>query len=98
MAALADCYFTRRVSPAWFRPAVERREFIIKLAKDFKVNGVIWYHLMFRESYKTESYYFPDLLRKETGLPMLVVESDYDPAGVQDMEAHIDVFMHTLRR
>jgi len=96
--ALADCYFARRVPPAWFRPATERRDFLIKLAKDYKVKGVIWYHLMFRESYKTESYYFPDQLSKETGLPMLVVESDYDPAGIQDMQAHIDVFMQTLRR
>jgi len=98
ITVLADCYFTRRVPPAWFRPATEWRDFLIKLAEDFKVKGVIWYHLMFRESYKTESYFFPEQLSKETGLPMLVVESDYDPAGIQDMQAHIDVFMQTLRR
>jgi len=98
ITALADCYFNRRIPPAWFRPANERRDFLIKLAKDFNVKGIIWYHLMFRESYKTESFYFPDQLKKETGLPMLVVESDYDPAGIQDMQAHTDVFMQTLRR
>ena len=43
--ALADCYFMERVTPAWFRPAREGLEFVIKLAKDFNVAGVVWYQL-----------------------------------------------------
>jgi len=97
MVALADCYFTRRVPPAWFRPGKERRDFLIKLAKDFNVAGVIWYQLMYRESYKTESYYFPDILKRETGLPMLTVESDYDPADTGPMRTRIETFIETMR-
>jgi len=97
MVALADCYFTRRVPPAWFRPGKERRDFLIKLAKDFNVAGVIWYQLMYRESYKTESYYFPDILKRETGLPMLTVESDYDPADTGPMRTRIETFIETIR-
>ena len=97
MAALADCYFTRRVPPAWFRPGKERHDFLIKLVKDFNVAGVIWYQLMYRESYKTESYYFPDILKRETGLPMLIVESDYDPAETGPMRTRIETFIETIR-
>jgi len=97
MAALADCYFTRRVPPAWFRPGKERLDFLIKLAKDFNVAGVIWYQLMYRESYKAESYYFPDILKRETGLPMLTVESDYDPAETGPMRTRIETFIETIR-
>jgi len=31
---------------------------------------------MYREAYDLESYYFPDMLKKETGLRMLRIESD----------------------
>ena len=41
--ALADRYFKKRIPPAFFRPGTERRDFIIKLAKEFLVDGVVWY-------------------------------------------------------
>ena len=98
MEALADCYFTRRIPPAWFRPGKERLDFLIKLSKDFNVSGVIWYQLMYRESYKTESYYFPDILKSEAGLPMLTVESDYDAGEVGPLRTRIETFIETIRR
>ena len=84
--------------PAWFRPDRERLDFLVKLAKDFDTDGVIWYHLMYRESYKTESYYFPNILHREAGIPMLTVESDYDQAETGQMWTRIETFMETIRR
>jgi benzoyl-CoA reductase/2-hydroxyglutaryl-CoA dehydratase subunit BcrC/BadD/HgdB len=98
MEALADCYFMKRVCPGWFRPGRERLDFLVRLAKDFKVDGVIWYHLMYRDSYKLESYYFPSILKKEAGLSMLLLESDYDPSEVGQMRTRIETFIETLRR
>jgi len=98
MNALADCYFMQRVPPAWFRPGKERRDFLIELVKDFNISGVIWYQLMYRESYKIESYYFPDILKRETGLPMLTVESDYDPGETEPLRTRIETFIATIRR
>lgn len=97
MEAIAEAYFMKRVPPACFRPGKERHDFLIKLVRDFKADGVIWYELMYRESYKTESYYFPARLRQETGLPMLVIDSDYDPAEVGQMRTRIETFVETLR-
>jgi len=98
MAALTDGYFTRRVPPAWFRPGRERLDFLVKLSKDFNVDGVIWYQLMYRESYKTESYYFPDILKREAGLSMLTLESDYDAAEVGQMRTRMETFIESIRR
>ena len=95
---LADCYFLKRIPPAWFRPGRERLDFLIHLAKDFDVDGVIWYQLMYRESYKIESYYFGDLLRRQTGLPMLVVESDYDAGEIGQLRTRVETFLDTIRR
>ena len=95
--SLADRYFRRRVPPAWFRPGKERHEFLIKLAGDFKVDGVIWYQMMYRDSYDIESCYFPEILRRETGLSMLKVESDYDAAEIGPMRTRIETFIEGLK-
>jgi benzoyl-CoA reductase/2-hydroxyglutaryl-CoA dehydratase subunit BcrC/BadD/HgdB len=97
MWALTDCYFTRRIPPAMFRPARERLDFLVKIAKDFNVAGVIWYQLMYRESYKIESYYFPKILKKNAGLPMLTVESDYDSAEIGQLRTRIETFVESIR-
>ncbi|MBW1669124.1 MAG: 2-hydroxyacyl-CoA dehydratase [Deltaproteobacteria bacterium] len=96
LALLAEAYFMKRVPPAWFRPGRERLDFLIELVKRFKVDGVIWYQLMFRESYKTESYYFPKRLKEEASVPMLVLESDYDPSEAGPMQTRIETFIYNL--
>ncbi|MBU2548451.1 MAG: 2-hydroxyacyl-CoA dehydratase family protein, partial [Proteobacteria bacterium] len=98
LAALAEAYFMRRVPPAWFRPGRERLDFLVDLARDFNVDGVVWYQLMFRESYKIESGFFPDILRRETGLSMLVLESDYDDGETGAMRTRIETYMQTIGR
>lgn len=97
MEALADRYFRRRVPPAWFRPSRERLDYLVKLAKDFSVDGVIWYQLMYRDSYDIESYYFLDILKKETGLSMLKVESDYDASEIGPFRTRVETFIETIR-
>jgi hypothetical protein len=66
--------------------------------KSLMWTGVIWYQLMYCESYKLESYYFPEILRRETGLPMLTVESDYDAAEVGPLRMRLEIFVESLRR
>jgi benzoyl-CoA reductase/2-hydroxyglutaryl-CoA dehydratase subunit BcrC/BadD/HgdB len=95
--SLADRYFRRRVPPAWFRPSRERHAFLIKLAKDFNVDGVIWYQMMYRDSYDIESYYFPEILQRETGLPMLKIESDYDASEIGPMRTRVETFVEALK-
>ncbi len=98
MKALAEAYFMDRVVPAWFRPGNERLAHLVQLAKDYSVDGVIWYQLLYRESYKMQSYYFPEILKKETGLSMLILESDYDPAETAQMSTRIETYMESIRR
>ena len=98
MSNLAKSYFMERVCPGWFRPGTERLDFLVKLAGDYHAAGMIWYQLMYRESYKVESYFFPGILKKETGLPMLVVESEYDAMETGPMKTRIETFIETIRR
>ena len=96
--AIVDSYFMQRIPPAWFRPGKERLAFLMDLAKDFGVSGVIWYQLLYRESYKIESYFFPDMLKREAGLDMLTIESEYDATETEPLKTRIETFIETLRR
>jgi benzoyl-CoA reductase/2-hydroxyglutaryl-CoA dehydratase subunit BcrC/BadD/HgdB len=98
MEALAQAYFMDRVVPAWFRPGEERLAHLVRLTRDYSVQGVVWYQLLYRESYKMQSYYFPEILKKETGLTMLTLESDYDPAETAQMSTRIETYMESIRR
>lgn len=98
MEALADRYFRKRVPPAWFRPSRERIDFVMKLAKDFAVDGIIWYQLMYRESYDMQSFYFQRILEKEMGLKMLKVESDYDASEMGPLSTRVETFIETIKR
>jgi benzoyl-CoA reductase/2-hydroxyglutaryl-CoA dehydratase subunit BcrC/BadD/HgdB len=96
MASLADRYFNRRVPPAWFRPSRERIDFIIQKALELSVDGVIWYQLMYRDGYDVHSFYFEKALKKETGLKMLKVESDYDHSEVGPLRTRVETFIDTI--
>jgi benzoyl-CoA reductase/2-hydroxyglutaryl-CoA dehydratase subunit BcrC/BadD/HgdB len=97
MENIASCYFLRRIAPAWFRPNGERLEFLIHLAKDFRAAGVVWYQLMYRESYKLESFYFGEILKKEAGLSMLTVESDYEGSETGTIRSRVEPFVEAIR-
>jgi len=97
MQALADRYFRRRVPPAWFRPSRERLDYLIKLARDFNVDGIIWYQLMYRSSYDIQAFYFEKLLKKELDIPMLKVESDYDVSERGPLRTRVETFVEIIK-
>lgn len=95
--ALADRYFRRRIPPAWFRPSRERLDYLMELAKDFKVDGIIWYQLMYRSSYDIQAFYFEAILKKELNIPMLKVESDYDVSERGPLRTRIETFVEIIK-
>ncbi len=96
MYALATNYFTKRIPGAFFRGSTkERFDFLLKLAKDFKVNGVVWYSLMHRETYDIEGYLFHEVASK-LGLPMLKIVSNYDASETGAIWTRIETFIETI--
>jgi benzoyl-CoA reductase/2-hydroxyglutaryl-CoA dehydratase subunit BcrC/BadD/HgdB len=99
MEALADRYFRRRVPPpAYNRPATQERvKFYLDLTKEFKVDGVIWYSLMYRDAYDIEGFFFEPIF-KQAGLPMIKLMSDYDiHAEIGPMRTRIETFIEVVR-
>ena len=97
MEALADRYFRRREPPAWFRPSRERLDYVIELARDFNVDGIIWYQLMYRSSYDIQSFYFEKILKRELDIPMLKIESDYDVSEKGPLRTRIETFVEIIK-
>ena len=97
MEALADRYFRRREPPAWFRPSRERLDYLIDMARDFNVDGIIWYQLMYRSSYDIQSFYFEKMVKKELDIPMLKIESDYDVSEKGPLRTRIETFVEIIK-
>jgi benzoyl-CoA reductase/2-hydroxyglutaryl-CoA dehydratase subunit BcrC/BadD/HgdB len=99
MKALADRYFMKKVPGAYFRPSRERLDFILKLARDFKVDGILWYQLMYRDGADIQSYRFSQILKRELDIPMLKLQSDWDIAGeIGPFRTRIEAFVETIGR
>jgi benzoyl-CoA reductase/2-hydroxyglutaryl-CoA dehydratase subunit BcrC/BadD/HgdB len=98
MEALADAYFQRRIGPAWFRPSKDNRDFLIRLAKEFLADGVVWYGLMYRDCYTVQSTLVPKLIKEATGLSTLVIESDYDEQEAGPLRTRVETFIEMIKR
>jgi benzoyl-CoA reductase/2-hydroxyglutaryl-CoA dehydratase subunit BcrC/BadD/HgdB len=97
MQALADGYFSKRVPDAFFRGAAkERGDFLLKLARDFKVDGVVYYTLMYRDSYDVEGYILHRIFEK-AGIPVLRLSSDYDVAETGAFRTRIETMVNTIK-
>ena len=97
LRALAIKYLRNRVPPAFMRLATRKRfDFITKLASEFRVNGIIWYQLLYCDTYDIESYFFEKNL-EGTGLPMLKLESDYTIQDRGPLKTRIEALLESIR-
>jgi len=98
MRALADGYFMRRVPAAFFRGGTpERIDFLSKLIANFRVDGVVWYSLLYRETYGIEAYLFQKAADR-IKVPVLNIASDYDASETGALRTRIETFVETLKR
>lgn len=93
LKAIADRYM--QIHCACFTPNAERIDDIIRLAKEYKVDGVVHYNLLFCHTYATEAVTVDKALEKE-GIPLLRVETDYsDDSG--RLRTRIDAFLEMIQ-
>jgi benzoyl-CoA reductase/2-hydroxyglutaryl-CoA dehydratase subunit BcrC/BadD/HgdB len=96
--ALAESYFTDRVPGAFFRGAArERIDFLTGILRDYNADAVVWYTLMYRESYDVEGHILQRVLEK-LGIPVLFLSSDYDNAETGSFKTRIETFVDMIRK
>jgi benzoyl-CoA reductase/2-hydroxyglutaryl-CoA dehydratase subunit BcrC/BadD/HgdB len=85
------------INCACFTPNTARLDDIVRLAHEYKVDGVIHYNLQFCHTYANEAYLVEQRLAKE-GIPLLKIESDYSMEDVGQLKTRIEAFLETLKQ
>ena len=91
--AIAERYMN--INCACFTPNEGRVDDIIRLAKEYKVDGVIDVNLKFCSLYDTEGFLVERAL-KEAGIPVLGIETDYTDTDAQQLKTRIGAFIEML--
>lgn len=91
--ALAERYMN--INCACFTPNTGRIDDIIRLAKEYKVDGIIDVNLKFCNLYDTEGYHVEKAL-KEAGIPVLGIETDYVDSDAAQLRTRISAFIEML--
>ena len=97
MKALADTYLGKRILAPWDRPWGDRIDRLVAMAQDFKVDGVVWYQLMYRDGYDMQAFLFDKRLKEVAGLPSIKVETDYTMAEKGPMRTRIETFIEVVK-
>ena len=93
MKSIADRYM--QIHCACFTPNDERLDDIVRLAKEYRVDGVVHYNLQFCHTYANEAVKVEKRLEEE-GIPLLRIETDYgDDTG--QLRTRIDAFLEMIR-
>ena len=72
-----------------------RLSFLIELAREYEVDGIVWYQLKYCETADIEAFYMAQKL-KEADIPMLKLESNYDVSDRGPLKTRIGAFLETL--
>lgn len=93
MLALAERYI--KIPCSCMSPNDRRIENILELAREFNIDGVVYYTLQFCHGYNIEKYKVQQALKKE-GVPMLAIETDYGDSDVEQIGLRVDAFLEML--
>jgi len=91
--ALSERYL--KTNCACFTPNTERIDDILRMVKEYKVDGVIDCSLKFCCLYDTEKYSVSRAL-KEAGVPILSLETDYTDTDAEQLRTRIGAFIEML--
>lgn len=91
--ALAERYMS--VNCACFTPNTKRIDDILRLAKEYQVDGIIDVNLKFCTLYDVEGHSVERAI-KEAGIPVLGIETDYADSDAQQLRTRISAFIEML--
>ncbi|MCP4603295.1 MAG: 2-hydroxyacyl-CoA dehydratase [Proteobacteria bacterium] len=97
MKALAECYLMRKVCHGTFRPGKERIDFILRLARDFNVDGIVHYEPMYRDCFDVDAWRLANRLKEELGISMLQINTDYDASEMGTLRTRVEAYVETIK-
>jgi benzoyl-CoA reductase/2-hydroxyglutaryl-CoA dehydratase subunit BcrC/BadD/HgdB len=95
LEAIADRYM--KINCACFAPNGERLGDIVRLAREYSVDGVVHYNLQFCHTYATEAVLVEETLAK-LNIPLLRIETDYSDEDTGQLRTRVDAFLEMMRK
>ncbi|TEU04510.1 MAG: 2-hydroxyacyl-CoA dehydratase [Dehalococcoidia bacterium] len=92
---IADRYL--QIHCACFTPNDERLDDIIRLGREYQVDGVVHNNLQFCHTYANEAVKVERVLAKE-GIPLLRIETDYSDEDAGQLRTRVDAFLEMIRK
>ena len=83
------------INCACFTPNKSRIDDIIRLAKEYKADGVIDVNLKFCNIYDIEGYFVEKAL-SDAGIPCIGIETDYTDEDAEQLKTRIGAFIEML--
>ena len=74
-----------------------RLNYVIAAARESKSQGLIYYNLKSCDTYRSEFREFQEDIKKELGIPSLLIETEYSPADIGTTRTKIEAFLEILR-
>ncbi|MGE5380733.1 MAG: double-cubane-cluster-containing anaerobic reductase [Methylocystaceae bacterium] len=93
--SLAERYMN--INCACFTPNPGRIDDILRLVKEYNVDGVIDFNLQFCNTYATESYLVNQAM-KAAHIPFLHLETDYSEQDFEQLRTRIEAFLEMIRK
>jgi len=84
-----------KINCACFTPNEGRVEDIIRLAEEYKVDGVVYYNLSFCQPYSVE-YKRVEKALKDKNIPLILIETDYSTEDVGQIKTRIEAFLEMI--
>jgi benzoyl-CoA reductase/2-hydroxyglutaryl-CoA dehydratase subunit BcrC/BadD/HgdB len=93
LEALAERYL--KIPCACMTPNDRRISSIVDLAKEYRVDGVVYYSLQGCHGYNIEKYRVQQAL-KQAKIPMLAIETDYSTSDAGQIGLRVDAFLEMI--
>lgn len=91
---LAERYL--HINCACFTPNTERPEDVVRLAKEYNADGVVYYVLQFCHEFNTEFTKVERALKAE-GIPVIKIETDYSQSDTGQLKTRLETFIDILK-
>jgi benzoyl-CoA reductase/2-hydroxyglutaryl-CoA dehydratase subunit BcrC/BadD/HgdB len=95
VGAVADRYL--KIDCSCFSPNDERLDSVVRLAREFRVDGVLQYVLQYCHTYNIEAVAVAAAL-KEAGVPSLKIVTDYSEEDTGPLRLRVDAFLEGTGR
>lgn len=94
--ALADAYLGKAPCSRMYTKE-DMLEYSRKLAKEYDVDGVVFYYLKFCPSYNVEEKIYQDLFREEN-IPLIVLSGDYSMGDEGQIKTRLEAFIELIQQ